>query len=67
MTATAVSNAMTLSDISDATKQDPLLQILKTRTEKNDWHIIEKLDFDDEIMKFLKHRKFKEYWLWTWN
>ena len=67
MTATVLSKAMTLSEISDATKQDPLLQILKTRTEKNDWHIIEKLDSDDEFMKFLKHRKFKEYWLWTWN
>lgn len=61
MTATVLSKAMTLSEISDATKQDPLLQILKTRTEKNDWHIIEKLDSDDEFMKFLKHRKFKEY------
>ena len=54
VTSTAVPKSFTLEDITTATKQDKVLQILKQPILNNEWESMDKKQYDVETLKLLK-------------
>ena len=61
VTSTAVPKSFTLENITTATKQDKVLQILKPTILNNEWKSMDKKQYDGETLNLLKqYQKFKE-------